>query len=218
MVGQVKFCVSGVRSAEAALAAVSAGADAIAVEVSSTSPRCVSEAERLTWWDALPAGVTRVAVVRNPGFGDLEAVPLDAFDQVMIRFPNETPFFEVALWTDTVPPEKLWFAPEVLPGGILDLAFLPLADRLVLDRYRPNSMDLMAKTGDWAEFARLQAMHAKCEWVLAGGLTPENIGEAISRAQARSILLAGAVIESEPGVIDATKLQTLIAAAEQLAA
>lgn len=218
MVGQIKFCVAGVRTLEVALAAAAAGADAIAVEVSATSPRCVTEAERAAWWGELPPELTKVALVRNPGFGDLEAVAGPDFDQVMIYFPNETPFFEVALWTDVVAPEKLWFAPQVLPGGMLDLAFLPLADRLVLDRYRPNSMALEAKIGDWDEFARLQAMHAKCEWVLAGGLTPENIAEAVTTAQARSVMVAGAAIESAPGEIDLAKLQALLNVAELQAA
>ncbi|WP_221030887.1 hypothetical protein [Actomonas aquatica] len=218
MVGQLKFCVAGVRSLEVAKAVAAAGADAVAVEVSPTSPRCVAAEDRAAWWGQLPGDVTKVALVRNPGFGDLEAVAGDEFDQVIIYFPNETPFFEVALWTDTVAPEKLWFAPQVLPGGILDLAFLPLADRMILDRYRPNSMALEAKIGDWNEFARLQAMHAKCEWVLAGGLTPENIAEAVSTAQARSLLLQGAAIEAAPGEIDIAKLQALLNAAELLAA
>ncbi len=218
MIGQIKFCVAGVRSPEVALAAAAAGADSIAVEVSPTSPRCVDATTRAAWWDRLPAGLTKVALVRDPGFGDLEAVAGAEFDQVMIYFPNETPFFEVALWTDTVPPERLWFAPQVLPGGILDLAFLPLADRLILDGYRPNCMKLESKTGDWNEFARLQAMHAKCEWVLAGGLTPANISEAIMAAQARSILLRGAAIESAPGEIDLAKMQALLNAAELQAA
>ncbi len=218
MIGSIKFCVAGVRTPEVALAAAAAGADAIAVEVSPTSPRCVEATDRAAWWGQLPEGLTKVALVRNPGFGDLEAVAGDEFDQVMIYFPNETPFFEVALWTDTVSPERLWFAPQVLPGGILDLAFLPLADRMVLDRYRPNSMDLEAKTGDWGEFARLQAMHAKCEWVLAGGLGTETIADAITAAQARSVLLSGAAIESAPGEIDLAKMQALLNAAELLAA
>ncbi|MCC5025531.1 MAG: hypothetical protein J6386_23355 [Candidatus Synoicihabitans palmerolidicus] len=185
MVGQIKFCVSGIRSAEASTLAAQAGADAVAVEVSNTSPRYVSDAERKGWWESVPSDVAKIALVRNPGFGDLEAVAGDEFDYVMVYYPNETPFLEVAMWTDTIVPEKLWLAPQVLPGGILDLAFLPLADHLVLDRYRPNSMELDAKREDWAEFARLQAMHAKCQWVLAGGLQPENLTEAIKTASAQ---------------------------------
>jgi phosphoribosylanthranilate isomerase len=218
MVGQIKFCVAGVRSASAAQLAAEAGADAIAVEVSSSSPRCVESGDRAAWWSEIPAGLTKVAIVRNPGFGDLEAVAGDEFDQVMIYFANETPFFEVALWTDTISPDRLWFAPQVLPGSMLDLAFLPLADRLVLDKYRPNSMDLEAKTGDWTEFSRLQAMHKKCEWVLAGGLTPGNMGEAVKAAEATSVLLYGSAIESEVGVIEPEKLKLLMSSVEAQAA
>ena len=218
MVGQIKFCVAGVRSLEVALAAAAAGADSIAVEVSGVSPRCVDPTERATLWAGWPEGVKKVAIVRNPGFGDLDAVAGDEFDQVLVYFPNETPFFEVAMWTDIVVPERLLLAPQVLPGGLLDLAFLPLADHMVLERYRPNSMQLDAKTGDWDEFARLQARHAKCEWILAGGLQTENLGEAISIAQARSVLVGGASIESAPGEVDLAKLQALLGTAAALQA
>ena len=218
MVGKIKFCVAGVRSPEVALAAAAAGADSVAVEVSASSPRFVDPTERASWWAAWPEGLKKVALVRNPGFGDLEAFAGDEFDQVLVYFPNETPFFEVAMWTDVVAPERLWFAPQVLPGGTLDLAFLPLADRMVLERYRPNSRQLDAATGDWNEFARLQARHAKCEWVLAGGLRPENLVEAIATARARSVLIGGASIESAPGEIDLARLRTLMLAAAALQA
>lgn len=213
MVGSIKFCVAGVRSTDSVAVAVQAAADSIAIEVSATSPRCVGAADLPDLLAAIPTGVAKVALVRNPGFGDLDAVSGPEWDSVIVWFPNETPFFEVAMWTDVIPPEKLWLAPQVLPGGVLDLSFLPLADRLVLNRYRPGSLDLMARTGDWAEFARLQAMHAKCEWVLAGGLSPENFPQAVAEAHARSVLLAGPIIERAEGELDATKLATIMSVA-----
>lgn len=218
MVGQIKFCVAGVRSPEVVAAAAAAGADAIAVEVSAHSSRRVDAEDRANLWAGWPDGVKKIAVVRNPGFGDLDAVAGDEFDQVLVHFPNETPFFEVAMWTDIIVPERLLLAPHVLPGGSLDLAFLPLADHIVLERYRPNSMQLDAKTGDWAEFARLQAMHAKCEWILAGGLQPENLSEAIASAQARSVLIGGTSIEQAPGEIDLSKLLGFMSTAAALQA
>jgi phosphoribosylanthranilate isomerase len=218
MVGQTQFCISGVMSAESARIAVDAGADYVGFEVSRTSPRYVCAETRSAWWSELPDGAARIAVVRNPGFGDLEAVAGPEFDGVMVYFPNETAFFEVAMWTDIIPPEKLWLVPEVLPGGLLDLSFLPLADHMVLNRYRPSSFAMEAKTGDWAEFARLRSMHQKVKWVLSGGLTPDNLGAALATTEARWVLFNGPSIESELGCLDAEKLGMLTVAAKKVVA
>ena len=67
----------------------------------------------------------------------------------------------------------------------------------------------VAGSGEQWDITKLQDNRPTGKWVLAGGLTPENISDAIAVAQARSVLLRGAAIESVPGEIDLAKMQAL---------
>ena len=214
MAGSVNFLLSGIDSIAVSQRALACGVDALGVEVSPSSPRCVDLAARTELLHALPDHVEKVAVVRNPGFGDLEGVSGPEFDSVLVYFPNETPFFEVAMWTDVVAPEKLLLAPQVLPRGTMDAAFFPLADRLVFDGSgKPAEGDQPMESG-WAEFARLQMAYRKVSWVLDGRLFVDDPQPALEKSQTQRVLISANLIETSPGVIDGEKLSALMAGAE----
>ena len=116
-------------------------------------------------------------------------------------------------WLDVVPPERLWLAPRIPPGKALDLMFVALTDTLLFDTYHPEQIGGTGETGDWKTFAKLQTKHKEVAWVLAGGLSPENIVAAVGEPKARFVDVNSGV-EASPGRKDHAKLRAFLAAAK----
>ena len=78
-------------------------------------------------------------------------------------------------------------------------------DTLLLDAYHPQQLGGTGKTLDWT---LLQQFNPSCPWFLAGGLTPDNIVEALSQVKPSGIDLSSGV-ESAPGDKDLDKVAKL---------
>jgi len=78
-------------------------------------------------------------------------------------------------------------------------------DTLLLDAYHPHQLGGTGKTIDWKS---LQQFRPSCPWLLAGGLTPDNILEALEKLQPDGIDLSSGV-EIAPGDKDLTKIARL---------
>lgn len=213
MVNGIYVKVCGLTLVADAKAASDGGADYLGFILYPKSPRFVSLDTFKAMLPTLPA-LKKVAVVVYSSPDDLERVKDAGFDYVQLHFPNETPFFEAAMWTDIIAPERLWLAPRVPPGKDLDLAFVPLADTFLLDSYHPTKMGGSGETGDWSAFARLRDKFRKVSWVLAGGLNPENIAAAVAGSGARTVDVNSGV-EVSPGVKDHAKLGAFFEALKQ---
>ena len=79
-------------------------------------------------------------------------------------------------------------------------------DALLLDAYHPEQLGGTGKTLDWPQ---LQRFRPDCSWFLAGGLTPDNILEALSQVQPNGIDLSSGV-EHCPGDKDLDKVANLL--------
>ena len=84
-------------------------------------------------------------------------------------------------------------------------AFGAIIDTLLLDAYAPNALGGTGQTWDWS---MLQDFHPSCPWLLAGGLTPDNVMEAIQRVNPHGIDLSSGV-ERSPGDKDLLKVRRL---------
>jgi phosphoribosylanthranilate isomerase len=78
-------------------------------------------------------------------------------------------------------------------------------DTLLLDAYHPQQMGGTGKTLDWPS---LQQFQPSCPWLLAGGLTPNNVLDALNQVQPNGIDLSSGV-ERAPGDKDLTKVAQL---------
>lgn len=78
-------------------------------------------------------------------------------------------------------------------------------DTLLLDAYHPQQLGGTGKTLDWENLRQFQP---KCPWFLAGGLTPDNVIEALNKVQPNGIDLSSGV-ERAPGDKDLTKVAQL---------
>jgi len=85
------------------------------------------------------------------------------------------------------------------------------AKAFLLDAYDPKLAGGTGKTFDW-NLAREAKQYGRI--ILAGGLTPENVGDAIRRVRPYAVDVASGV-ESAPGVKDAAKLRAFVTAVEE---
>jgi phosphoribosylanthranilate isomerase len=209
MTNGIRVKVCGITSRGDAEAAALCGADYLGFILYPDSPRYLPLASFRTMQADLPS-LKKVAVVVQPTRDQLAEARDAGFDFIQLHFPNSTPFPDAVAWLDVVPPDQLWLAPRIPSGKSLDLVFVALADTLLLDAYHPDHFGGSGETGDWKAFARLQAKHQEVAWVLAGGLSPQNIAEAVRVAKARFVDVNSGV-EASPGVKDHAKLRAFFA-------
>ena len=151
----------------------------------------------------------KVAVLVEPTLHELAATADAGFDFFQIHFRHDLPVDEVAGWSEKVGAERLWLAPKLPPEIDVSAELLPLAKFVMLDTFHAAGFGGSGQTGDWAKFSRHQHLHPATTWILAGGLTPENIGTAIRRSGARFVDVNSGV-ESAPGVKDQNKLKAFV--------
>ncbi|MBC7790608.1 MAG: phosphoribosylanthranilate isomerase [Anaerolineae bacterium] len=97
-----------------------------------------------------------------------------------------------------------------LPGSYSDI--VDLADAVVLDAAVPGQLGGTGKAFDWSAVAReLDRLRRPSRLVLAGGLTPENVSQAISALQPDVVDVSSGV-ELSPGVKHPTKMRAFAAA------
>lgn len=90
--------------------------------------------------------------------------------------------------------------------------YAEVVDTLLLDAYHPGQLGGTGQPLDWAA---LQQFSPKCPWLLAGGLTPDNILDALKQVNPTGIDLSSGV-ERSPGDKDLTKVARLFEQLQQL--
>jgi phosphoribosylanthranilate isomerase len=188
----VKIC--GLTTPEGVAAAVKAGADAAGF-VFSPSPREVTPAQARKLAAALPASVRRVAVFRHP--------PPGWITRVLDEFPADWVQSDAA----DLPGVDLGGA-EALPvfrSGAPLPALLP--DLLLFEG--PDSGT--GRVADWAAAAELAQ---RTRVILAGGLNPANLAEALKTVRPWGVDVSSGV-ESSPGSKDPALVTAFVAAARR---
>ena len=86
-----------------------------------------------------------------------------------------------------------------------------IADFLLFDAApAENGSGLPGGNGTSFDWTFLPALNLQTPWLLAGGLRPDNVGEAVTKSGAYGVDVSSGV-ESEPGVKDAGKIAAFIA-------
>jgi phosphoribosylanthranilate isomerase len=203
---RVKIC--GITRVEDALAAADAGADLVGLNFWPGTPRCVARDRAAEIAEAVRGRVELVALFVDAPRDEI----LDVTEQLQTRL--------VQLHGD----ETAEFA-EGLAGRRIIKAFRIAgeADLAALDGFPASTYLLDARvegrrggTGqviDW-DLARRAASYGRI--LLAGGLTPENVGEAVRRARPWGVDTASGV-EDEPGTKNHERIRQFIDAARRAA-
>lgn len=194
-----KIC--GITRPEDALAAVSAGADAVGLVFFQGSKRCVDirQAQKIT--SVLPPFVNVVALFVNEtpeNIGQILAqVPInllqfhgDEDDDFCRQF--ERPYMKAV---------RVQTASDIQTA---DRRF-PHARALLFDAYHPSEYGGTGQCFDWSLLSSYQGK----PWVLAGGLTPDNVQDAVRATGAVSVDVSGGV-EAAKGIKDPQKIAAFL--------
>lgn len=187
--------------------ALSLGADYCGFIVYPKSPRGLSLERARELAARVPAG-KRVLVDVETGTEELERYRDAGFDYFQIHSGLPISLATLAAWSGLVGPEKLWLAPRVGPAEAFPLVTLDFARTLLVDTFDKNQVGGTGQVGDWERFRDLSAQYPERNWILAGGLTPENVLQAV-RETGTAHLDVNSGVESAPGIKDAAKLREL---------
>jgi phosphoribosylanthranilate isomerase len=210
MINGIKLKICGITSLVDAEAADAIGADYLGFIFYPKSPRHNPLAQYEAMKDRLPRP-KKVAVCVEPALADLGLLATQQFDFYQLHVNPDTPMLKVAAWVEIIGRAKLWLAPRLPPELDVDPEWLPLADTFLLDTFHAEKAGGTGKTGDWPKFKRHQEAHADKQWILAGGLNPENIGKAVTSTGANFIDVNSGV-EQSPGVKSPAKLKAFVLA------
>ncbi|MEX0330564.1 MAG: phosphoribosylanthranilate isomerase [Puniceicoccaceae bacterium] len=202
---KVKIC--GVTRPEDADLALSLGADYIGINVYEKSPRSVGLDQIPSLLEAIPEG-RRVLVDVAPSQERLEAYLDLGFDFYQLHFDLDVSMAAVAAWSGLAGPEALWVAPRIPPQEqTFPQILMEFSETILLDTYSKAAYGGTGESGqNWQRFLDCTLLYQHKKWVLAGGLSPDNVREALAFTQADTIDVASGV-ESSPGIKDPNKLK-----------
>ncbi|AXI45483.1 phosphoribosylanthranilate isomerase [Sulfitobacter sp. SK012] len=205
----VKIC--GLRDTASVDAAVAAGARYVGFVFFPKSPRNIDLSVAKTLAASAPAGVCKVALTVDADDDMLDAltaaVPLD----MLQLHGHESP--------ERVADVKRRYGLPVMKAiGVADAvdlaqidAFSQVADQLLIDAKPPKGADLPGGNGLAFDWRLIAGRRWPVPWMLAGGLTPQNVAQAVNLTGARQVDVSSGV-ESAPGVKDAEKIALFLSA------
>lgn len=203
MTVRVKIC--GITRAEDALCAADAGADAVGLVFFSGSKRFVTVEQAQAVVRALPPMVSSVGLFVNADADVVAAilrqVPLD-----ILQFHGDEPP-EFCRQFDRL----YWKAVRVRSRADIEAAAEHYHDAraLLLDAYAPDQYGGTGQAFDWTMLPETVSM----PWILAGGLTADNVRDAVRQSGAVAVDVSGGV-EVAAGIKDSSKIQAFIRAAK----
>lgn len=202
----VKVKICGITNLEDALLAVAAGADMLGF-VFAPSPRKVAAEQAQQICNVLPSHVTKVGVFVDSDLALVKQVILQCSLQMVQLHGAESPRYCRSVPCGVIKGFR------VKNKGVLDImALYQGVGAFLLDGYVPGKAGGTGVSFDWT-VAREARKYGKV--FLAGGLTPENVGRAISEAEPYAVDVSSGV-ETRPGKKDSEKIVAFIQAAKGL--
>ena len=210
--GDIRVKICGLRTVDDVAAVARAGAAYAGFVFFPKSPRHLSIPEAKALALAVPTGLAKVALIVNADDAAIEAiladVPID-----MLQLHGAESAERVAEVRDRF---GLPVMKAVGLSGEADLAAIMeyslIADQLLIDAKPGSGTDLPGGNGLAFDWRLLVGRKWLRPWMLAGGLGPHNVAEAIRLTGARQVDVSSGV-ESAPGVKDHALIAAFVAAA-----
>lgn len=193
---RVKIC--GITRPEDAQAAVAAGADAIGLVFYPPSPRAVTIEQAKAVVAAVPAFVTVTALFVDPDPKEVQEL-LDSVRIDLIQFHgDEDSDFCGQFKHPYIKAIRVRQASDVVASCVR----FPDALGILLDSYKPGVPGGTGETFDWSLIDDSQLTKPI---ILAGGLSPENVADAINQVRPFAVDVSGGV-EASKGIKDHGKV------------
>ena len=197
---KIKFC--GITRAEDANAAVTLGADAIGFVFYAPSPRCIGVVQALDIVRQLPPFMCKVGLFVNAPAAEVEAVSGAVGLDVVQYHGDETP-------AECARSPRPWIKAFRVRQEIdvaTECARYGAASAWLFDSFDEKLYGGTGKAFDW----RLLPQLDRRPIILAGGLTPDNVGDAIRAIKPYAVDVSGG-IEAAKGIKDYQKMLNFVA-------
>lgn len=194
----VKIC--GLSTPETVAAAVIGGAQFVGFVLYPPSPRAVSPEAAGRLAAALPAGVRSVGLFVDPTDGALQSA-LGPFHPDLIQLHGREDPARVAQIRRSIGRPVIKAIAVAAADDILNARpYEDVADWILFDA-KPAAGSLPGGGGRPFDWSLLQTYRGVKPWMLSGGLTADNVGEALSRLKPDALDLSSGV-ETAPGQKD----------------
>jgi len=200
---RIKIC--GITNESDALHAVACGADALGFVFYADSPRCVSPEQARKIIDKLPAGVTPVGLFVNEALEVVNRVAVTSGIAMVQLHGDEGSDYCQRIEKPIL--KALRVRNEESLFGWEDYA----AEAILLDAWHPEKFGGTGESCDWQLAAR---MAKESTIILAGGLTPDNVAEAVKIVKPHGVDVSSGV-EQSPGRKNPDKVAVFIANARE---
>lgn len=208
-----KIC--GLTDAAAVEAAVTHGADMVGFVFYPPSPRNVSAEQAETLLHSVPSGIDRVGLFVDPETDFLDQILAKARLDLLQLHGDETPERCRAI--------SVYFGLPIIKAiKVSTKADLKMAkdyedavDWLMFDARPAADGALPGGNGRAFDWTILKGAEFKRPWLLAGGLTPDNLSQAVQQSGASAVDVSSGV-ESAPGQKDPAKIRAFLHAARAL--
>jgi len=212
MASQIRVKLCGLTKSEHVQVAAASGAAYIGLVFFEKSPRHLEIAQAAQLAASAPVGLCKVALTVNADNVLLDALASDVPLDMLQLHGTESP--------ERVAEIKARYGLPVMKAvGVSDkedLAALDtyarVADQLLVDAKPPRNAELPGGNGLSFDWRLIAGRRWPVPWMLAGGLTPANVAEAIRMTGARQVDVSSG-IESSPGVKDSALMRAFVAEA-----
>jgi phosphoribosylanthranilate isomerase len=206
-----KIC--GLSEAQHVAAAAKGGARYLGFVLFPQSPRSVSIEMAKALMLGVPDGLCKVILTVDPTDALLDEIVGTLPVDMLQLHGHESPDRVAAI-------RQKYRLPVMKAVGVADESDLPLlddyarvADQLLCDAKPPREAVLPGGNGLAFDWRLIANRRWAVPWMLAGGLTPENVAEAIRLTRAKQVDVSSGV-ESAPGMKDKDKIAAFLAAAQ----
>ena len=204
---RIKIC--GITKPEQGKAIAALGATTLGFICVERSPRYVTPQQIALITEHLPSNVGRIGVFANAREHEIVSTVTEANLTGVQLHGDETPQFCQSLRKLLPNNIELIKALRIKNFDSLTNAqiYYDVVDTILLDAYHPQLLGGTGTTLNWQDLANF---HPPLPWLLAGGLTPNNILEALGKVNPQGIDLSSGV-ERSPGDKDLDKVKQLFA-------
>ncbi len=200
---RVRAKICGLTQIDDVQAAVSAGVDAIGLVFYPPSPRAVSAEYAKILLQSIPAYVQVVGLFVNASLNEIQQVLRQVSLDILQFHGDETPeqCQNIAQITQRRWYKAIQMQPDIDILAMIDAYQKAGASAILLDAWHPELKGGTGHAFDWSEFPKLNI-----PLILAGGLNPNNIQDAILATQPYAVDVSGGV-ESSKGIKDPKLIQ-----------